>query len=260
MPIHWCGVLRNNTLLAETSGGSSSSSGAVDKLAKAIANKKPTAGWEFSSSGSMHAVKLHVYETKDLVWSAACVHDHDSAAAKGFLEKLVLMTEPLRDSWRDGGALSAQSALGPMLQQRLEQANKLGRVAMVTDKVNEVKGIMNDNIQVLIENHAKVEHLENQSEQLMQQASMFKKGATSLKRFYLWQNAKFGAAAGTAVSVGVAAVTVPPLAAAAGTGVGLGVGLGIAATAGVATGVATTYTKNKKSEEGEMSSGPMLQR
>ena len=170
MTIHWCGVLRSNTLLAESSGGPSSSSAAVDKLAKTIASKKPTAGWEFSSSGGMHAVKLHVYETRDLVWSAACVHDHDSAAAKGFLEKLVLMTEPLRDGWREGGTLSAQAALGPMLQQRLEQANSMGRLAMVTDRVNEVKGLMSENIAVLLENRDKVEHLQGQSEALAQQA------------------------------------------------------------------------------------------
>merc|ERR1719378_2012210 len=124
--------------------------------------------------------------------------------------------------------------MGPMLLQRLEQANSMGRVAMVTDKVNEVKGIMSDNINVLLENHAKVERLENQSEALMQAANTFKKGTRSIKRFYLMQNAKLGAAAGTAATVGVAA--------AAGTGVGLGVGLGLAATAGVATGVATTVT------------------
>lgn len=249
MPVHWVGLLRNNTLLAESRrGGLGDKQPSVDKLARTISSKKPTAGWEFASGSGLQAVKLHVYESRELVWSAACVHDHDAAAAKGFLEKLVLMTEPLRDSWREGGELSAQAVMGPMLLQRLEQANSMGRVAMVTDKVNEVKGIMSDNINVLLENHAKVERLENQSEALMQAANTFKKGTRSIKRFYLMQNAKLGAAAGTAATVGVAAVTVPPIAAAAGTGVGLGVGLGLAATAGVATGVATTVTWNKKKE------------
>ena len=63
----------------------------------------------------MQAVKLHVYESRDLVWSAACIHDHDAAAAKGFLEKLMLMTEPLRPTWTAGGELSAQATLGLML-------------------------------------------------------------------------------------------------------------------------------------------------
>ena len=244
MPIIWCGLARNATLLAECGPREP----AVDKLAKSILAKKPTAGWEFASAGKLQAVKLHVYESKTLVWSCSCVHDHDASVAKGFLEKVLLMTEPLRSDWQEAAALSQQDAVGPMLQQRMEQANSLGRVAMVTDRVNEVKGIMNDNIAVLLENTAKVEHLEGQSVALMESASVFKKASKSLKSFYLWQNAKFGAAAGSAVTAGVAIVTVPPLAAACGTGVGLGVGLGIATTAGVATGVATTYTKNKKSE------------
>lgn len=244
MPLIWCGVSRNNTLLAECGVREP----ATDKLKKSILNKKPTAGWEFASSGKLQAVKLHVHETKDLVWSASCIHDHDAAIAKGMLEKLILMTEPLRETWREAAPLSQQEAVGPMLMQRMEQANFMGRSALVTDRVNEVKTIMNDNIQVLLDNSAKVEHLEGQSVALMESASVFKKATRNLKSFYMWQNAKFGAAAGTAVTAGVAAVTVPPMVAACGTGVGVGVGLGISATAGVATGVATTYSKNKKAE------------
>lgn len=246
MPILWSGVARNDVLLAQC--GVRDERNAVDKLAKAIVSKKPTAGWEFSSSGGLKAVKLHVHETRDLVWSMACVHDHDENVAKGFLEKLILMTEPLRPEWRLGGHLSAQAGVGLMLQQRMDQANSMGRLAMVTDKVNEVKGLMSDNIDVLLQNQVKVEHLENESAALMEQASTFKKATTSIKKHYLWMNAKYGAAAGTAVTAGVAVVTVPPLAAAAGTGVGFGVGLGVAATAGIATGVATTISRDKKAK------------
>ena len=90
--------------------------------AQTIIAKKPTAGWEFASSGNFKAVKLHVYETRQLVWSAACVHDSgDGSMAKAFLEKLILMTEPMRESpqWRDGSLRAAQADFSPMLQQRL---------------------------------------------------------------------------------------------------------------------------------------------
>ena len=71
----------------------------------------------------------------------------------------MLMTEPLFSSpeWQSGGHLAAQEIFAPMLQQRFEQANSMGRLAMVTDKVGEVKGLMNENIQVLLENHDRVE-------------------------------------------------------------------------------------------------------
>ena len=113
MPLLWCGISRNATLLAECGEREP----AVDKLAKRILAMKPTAGWEFCSAGKLQAVKLHVYESKKLVWSASCVHDHDAQAAKGLLEKMMLMTEPLRLS----GSMHRSFAAGcirPMLQQR----------------------------------------------------------------------------------------------------------------------------------------------
>ena len=170
--------------------------------------------------------------------------------AKAFLEKLILMTEPMRESpqWRDGSLRAAQADFSPMLQQRLEQANAMGKVAAVNDKVNEVKSIMNQNIQILLENHDKVEELENKSAHLAEQANMFRKAGKGLRKFYLWQNAKWGAATGTAVTAGAAVVVTPITAATMGSGVGVGVGLGLAATAGIATGVATTVSRNKKEE------------
>ena len=200
MSILWCGLCRNNVLLAETG---LHDDGPADKLKKSILKKKPTAGWEFAEAfprTSHHAVKLHVYEARDLVWSATCIYEGDaSSLAKGFLEKIILMTEPLRPELKDGGELSAQQMLSPMLDQRMTAANSQGRVAMISDRVAEVKGIMNDNINVMLENHARIDHLEGQSQQLLQGASQFKKATNKLKRFYLMQNAKFGAAAGTAV-------------------------------------------------------------
>ena len=143
-----------------------------------------------------------------------------------------------------------------MLQQRFDQANSMDRVAAVNEKVGEVKSIMSENIKILLENTDKVEELENKSASLMQQAKVFQKAGRSLKKFYLWQNAKWGAATGGAVTAGVAVITVPAGVAMAGTGAGVGVGLGLAATAGIATGVATTVSRNKKSEDaGSSSSG-----
>lgn len=253
MPILWACCARNGVLLAEA-GSVHAAAGAVGKLATTIVAKKPTAGWEFASLSGLKAIKLHLHESRELCWSVCCIHDaHDSqdaAHAKGFLEKLLLMTEPMRETeeWRSGGP-RAGMGFAPTLQQRMEQANSMGRLAMVTDKVNEVKGIMGDNIALLLENQDRVVELENKSADLMQQASVFKKASSSVRKFYMWQNAKFGATVGTAVTAGVAVIAVPPLAAAMGPGAGVGVGLGIAATAGAGVGVATGYVKNEKDAE-----------
>lgn len=251
MPILWCGVTRGDVLLAEA-GYRDGAAGAVGKLADNIVAKKPTPGWEFASgAGGLKAVKLHVHESREFVWSVCCVHDSTdgAAASKGLCEKTILMTEPMRTTveWRTGGRGSG-SAFAPTLQQRMEQANSMGRLAMVTDKVNEVKGIMNGNIELLLENQVKVESLENKSANLLDQSKAFKKATTKIKRFYLWQNAKFGAATGTAVTAGVAVCAVPPLVAAMGPGAGVGVGLGVAAGVGAGVGVATGMVRSKKED------------
>ena len=59
-----------------------------------------------------------------------------------------------------------------------------------------------------------------------------------LHRFQMWQQAKFGMASGTAVTVAVGAVTVPPLVAVMGPG-GWAVGGITAVGAGVAVGLKT---------------------
>ena len=51
----------------------------------------------------------------------------------------------------------------------------------------------------------------------------------------MWQNAKLGAGVGTAVTLGVGVITVPPLVAVMGSG-GWAVGAPLAVGAGVATG------------------------
>jgi hypothetical protein len=57
--------------------------------------------------------------------------------ARGFLEKLALMSEPLRNTptWLHGRTLAAQDAFAPTLLQRMEQASSGGRLAMVSSKV-----------------------------------------------------------------------------------------------------------------------------
>ncbi len=69
--------------------------------------------------------------------------------------------------------------------------NKLNEVKY---KVNIVKDVMHDNINLALENTTKLENIEVQSEELQQVAGIFKRNATNLRKKMWWKNFKMKAA------------------------------------------------------------------
>ncbi len=63
--------------------------------------------------------------------------------------------------------------------------NKLNEVKY---KVNIVKDVMHDNINLALENTTKLENIEVQSEELQQVAGIFKRNATNLRKKMWWKN------------------------------------------------------------------------
>ena len=182
---------------------------------------QPTPGWEFAKGRGLCAVKFHVHDKTaetEVVWAISCVHDSDfdGTLAKGFIEKMTMLTDPLRGTpeWRTGGALSAQTSFAPVLQQRLEQANSMGRTALLSEQVDYVKNLMHENIELILQRGEDLEALENKTDALSTLARNFKSQATRARRFQMWQHAKFGAVVGGAVTAGVAIVVVPAVVAA----------------------------------------------
>jgi hypothetical protein len=123
------------------------------------------------------------------------------------------MSEPLRSTpaWLHGGTLAAQVSFAPTLLQRMEQASSGGRLAMVSSKVDEVRSIMADNIELLLHRGDQLDALDDKATNMNRMAHAFRRRARDAKRFQLWQQAKFGLVVGTAVTVGVAIVVVPPV-------------------------------------------------
>eukprot|EP00316_Scyphosphaera_apsteinii_P013779 CAMPEP_0119317812 /NCGR_PEP_ID=MMETSP1333-20130426/44443_1 /TAXON_ID=418940 /ORGANISM="Scyphosphaera apsteinii, Strain RCC1455" /LENGTH=222 /DNA_ID=CAMNT_0007323865 /DNA_START=24 /DNA_END=692 /DNA_ORIENTATION=+ len=217
MSLLWAAIARDEIVLAEC--GEETRGGSVKTLAKKIIRKKPSPGWEHDWSSGLRALKFHVHARgsngQELVWASCCVYDKDFSElqAKGFLEKLALMTEPLRATpqWLTGGTLAAQDSFAPTLLQRMQQANMQGKTAMVSSKVDEVKHLMAENIELLLERGDKLEVLEDKADTLSKMSRAFQQQAKNAKRFQMWQQAKFGLAVGTAVTVGVGIVVAPPI-------------------------------------------------
>lgn len=65
--------------------------------------------------------------------------------------------------------------------------DKLGAIG---DQLNEIKGVMAKNIELVLERGEKIEILVTKSEQMEEHAFRFNKKATGLKRHFCWKNAK----------------------------------------------------------------------
>lgn len=165
-------------------------------------------------------MKFHVFdEVKGpgdlLVWSFSAVAESslDDTQVKSFLEKLVYITEPLRESpeWIYGITLCAQATFAPILLQKMEQVSSQGKLAMVNQKINTAKEIMAENINLALEREETLEELQHQSEELNGMAKQFKKRAKQVKRFKMMQNAKHGVIVGGLVVGATAVIVVPPL-------------------------------------------------
>lgn len=163
-------------------------------------------------------IKFHVFDntTGDmLVWSFSVVAQSsvDDAQVKSFLEKLVYITEPMRESeeWRSGDVLSAQSSFAPILLQKMEQVTSQGKLAMVNQQVNTTKQMMAENIEMALARDETLEGMQNRSEELNGMAKQFKKRAKQVKRFKMIQNAKHGVIVGGLIVGATAIIVVPPL-------------------------------------------------
>merc|ERR1711915_1136090 len=73
---------------------------------------------------------------------------------------------------------------------KYEQPGNVDKAQKVLGQVDVVKGQMQDNIAGMLENTERAESLAEKSDQLNEQASVFKKKAVDLKRQMRWKNLK----------------------------------------------------------------------
>ena len=81
------------------------------------------------------------------------------------------------------------------------------KVNEVNEKLDKVKVIMNDNIDLALQNCAKLETMELKSEELLQQAGVFKKSAKDIKNKLWWKNMRAKLIIATVVFIIVGIIT-----------------------------------------------------
>jgi len=234
--ILWSCVARNNVILAEA--GEEIYGGRVAETAQGLLKRKATPGFEFhqvnkwqnmwkrrdADEPKIRGCKFHQFEHDEdnvedaIVWVFAAVYDSNNVEqiqVQSFLEKIVIMTEVLRDEteeWRMGETLACQETFAPILMQRMNEVTYLGKMAMLEKELENSKQIMGENVDMLLDREEKLqEQLGEKSSKLEEMASVFKKRSRKVRRLKMLQNAKHGAIMGTAVTAGVAVIIVPPL-------------------------------------------------
>jgi len=93
------------------------------------------------------------------------------------------MTKPLRNTMKD--LLSSYSS-----------ATKQDKTSEVNAKVDDVKGIMQDNIKKVLETHTSLDELQSKSQGMSSNANAFLKQSETLKSQALWRNRKIQAIMG----------------------------------------------------------------
>mmetsp|Transcript_35693 Transcript_35693/g.33835 ORF Transcript_35693/g.33835 Transcript_35693/m.33835 type:complete len:233 (+) Transcript_35693:95-793(+) len=82
---------------------------------------------------------------------------------------------------------------GSLLQkicQKYDNLSEIDKLASVTRKVETVKLVMQENVDLALQNCVKLETIERAAEELQQQAGVFKRNANELKKKMWWKNIK----------------------------------------------------------------------
>jgi vesicle-associated membrane protein 7 len=92
---------------------------------------------------------------------------------------------------------------------KYDDLSKVDKSSAVLGQIDAVKGTMQDNIANMLKNTEKAESLAEKSDQLNEQASVFKKRSTDLRKTMQWKNLKMTLILGGVVVIILLVVLVP---------------------------------------------------
>lgn len=76
------------------------------------------------------------------------------------------------------------------IAQKYDNVAEIDKLSAVQKKVDAVKLVMQENVDIALQNCVKLERIEQQAEELQQQAGVFKRNANELKKKMWWKNIK----------------------------------------------------------------------
>lgn len=133
-------------------------------------------------------------DESDLIYVLICKSDYPQRQAHACLNELqIQFTSKAGEKAQTAKDNSLTKLCVTILKKIAEKYDDLASVDKthaVLQKVDAVKLKMQENIDVAIQNCVKLESIEKQSEDLQQQAGIFKRNAVELKKKMWWKNTK----------------------------------------------------------------------
>ena len=160
-------------------------------------------------------VLLSIVNSQKLFPGCACISgtQYPSRVAIGMLQDLYKDFNP---KYGDAAKTAAENSLSKksksILQdvcKKYEDPSSVDKTQKILGQVDAVKGQMQDNIANMLKNTEKAEDMAAKSEQLNEQASVFKKRSTDLKKQMQWKNMKMTLILGGVILLIVLVVVVP---------------------------------------------------
>jgi len=190
MPLIYSFVARGTTVLAEHAPYSGNYCNIAVACLSNIANPEP----KFTIASDQHTFNFLVYNGYTYLVVADEAYGRQIPFA--FLERV---RDEFDKAHAQAGRIALEGALNGSFSSRLkfhmkycmEHPEEIDRVVAMRQKVSDVKGIMMDNIERVIDRGEKIEVLGGKAEDLSASAHTFQKKGKQLRRAMCWQNWKW---------------------------------------------------------------------
>eukprot|EP00536_Pseudo-nitzschia_multiseries_P001679 jgi/Psemu1/181579/e_gw1.21.107.1 len=209
----------------ETHGGADSALyGGHDKayaeaVASVVTNDPPSG---LSQNGTLGGFKVVQSDQHQIVYGAdvdglCCATisgtEYPSRVSIGMLQDLYTdFSAKFGDAAKTAAENSLSKKAKPVLQEvckKYEDPAAVDKTQKILGQVDAVKGQMQANIANMLENTASAEAMAENAVQLNEQASVFKKRATDVKKQMRWKNLKLTLLLGGIITVIVLSITIP---------------------------------------------------
>jgi hypothetical protein len=151
------------------------------------------AGKHYSFSVSTWAWHL-ICDDMGLIYILICQQNYPQRCAHACLEELNRnFAAKAGDKATTAKDRALDKTCAPILQklcQKYDNLAEVDKLASVQKKVDTVKLVMQENVDMALQNCVKLESIERAAEELQQQAGVFKRNATDLKKKMWWKNIK----------------------------------------------------------------------
>eukprot|EP00615_Pteridomonas_danica_P002963 CAMPEP_0114358860 /NCGR_PEP_ID=MMETSP0101-20121206/22582_1 /TAXON_ID=38822 ORGANISM="Pteridomonas danica, Strain PT" /NCGR_SAMPLE_ID=MMETSP0101 /ASSEMBLY_ACC=CAM_ASM_000211 /LENGTH=267 /DNA_ID=CAMNT_0001502111 /DNA_START=135 /DNA_END=938 /DNA_ORIENTATION=- len=196
------------------------------ELGRKMLRRKPVPGWDDISSNGWRAIKLPVHDMNGATgYVIVFGGEFDPKRAQATTERFALLIGPMIDGQLSHGEaphlskvdvaqadasrssqdiLELHKTMEPMLSREIVHANSMEKIDLLKDHIAEVRGIMENNVNMILDRQELLEDIEGKSSELEGASKIFRKKTRAIRRWHLMNQVKWGVAIGTAVTAAVA--------------------------------------------------------